>query len=239
MKTSNKILLVAGTIPLVFVFILAIVIRITALNSESIHAFQTESYALETRTVLLDGFKKISTQGPFEINLVQGDEYLVEISAPGNIIDDIIAEKRGDALFLDSSDKSKRLGGLKQIQASITMPSISQIDMKGATTVSLSRFSIDSLSIRAEGMTDITGSKSTIHDLAFSGKGASNMELSSIPVTNADIECEGMFTIDLLMDGGVLSGDLRGPGKLSYEGDVSSNEIRAEGPFSKVVHRKM
>jgi hypothetical protein len=35
----------------------------------------------------------------------------------------------------------------------------------------------------------------------------------------------------------VLSGSLEGVEKLSYEGDISVNEIRAEGLFGKVVHK--
>ncbi len=196
MKTSNKTLMTFGAIPFLFFLLLALAIRIIPVESLYIKAFQNEFSSGESRMFSLDGFKDISTQGNWLIDLIQGHEYSVEIIAPGDIIDNIIIEKREGVLFLDprfSSEYSVKNKGsysspnyvpaitmntdkLKIFKARITMPSISQISLEGTSTVRLSGFKIVSSSILKPYLQIISAAESSTNDLIFMGNGTVEMD---------------------------------------------------------------
>jgi hypothetical protein len=56
------------------------------------------------------------------------------------------------------------------------------------------------------------------------------MDLSDLPTMQTDLNCEGVFNIDLSMAGGELSGRVKGTGKVRYGGKVSRETILREGP---------
>jgi hypothetical protein len=235
-KTSNKILLIAGAVPILFIILLLITMRIIPSGGGTSQASSSGAADMTTRTLPLKGFSEISTKGNWIINLVQGDNFLVNISAPESVINEIKAENNGTKLVLDS-EKFKDSKDVMPIKADITLPAVSIIDTAGKTAINLSSLNIDSISIRSDGPTNITGDKGMIRDLKLNGTGLLRMDLSSVPVTNADLECQGVYMIKLLMNGGRLSGNLEGMGTFNYAGKVSVNEIRKNGDQSKVVHQ--
>ena len=50
-----------------------------------------------------------------------------------------------------------------------------------------------------------------------------------MPVTNAFFNFNGVYMMNLNMNGGELSGMLNGPGKLVIEGNTSRNNINTDG----------
>ena len=237
MRTSNKILLTVGAGTVLFVFLLSVAVKFMPEKMKSIIESHGESSIRETRTVSLGAFNEILVKGYWEISLVQGDTYRVEIDAPKDDIEKILVEKKGSTLLLDSKTKSQDSDSSGRQKVSISLPLISQIDLSGITKLKFSGFSNEALSVNFDGVTSISGTDSKIQNLSIIGKGIFSADLSDTPVTNAMIQCEGTYTMDLLMNGGRLSGNLKGVGKLSYQGNVSVNEIQVENPESKVVKR--
>lgn len=236
-KTSNKILLIAGSIPILFIILMFCSLKFISWGGGSPQASNSSSSDLIKRTLPLEGFSEISLKGVWKVNLFQGDSFIVNISAPESAMNEIKAEKNGNELVLDSGTKPKGSGGNRRITAEITLPAVSRIDMEGVTSINLSDMQIESILIRSEGVANISGDKGMIRDLEFYGNGVTRMDLSAVPVTNASLKCPGVYTIKLLMNGGRLSGSLDGVGTFKYVGIAGVNELRVNGPQNKVVHK--
>ncbi len=57
----------------------------------------------------------------------------------------------------------------------------------------------------------------------------SKMNLEDFPTHKADLNCKGVFRIDLAMTGGELTGDIKGVGRVSYAGTTSRETIQTKG----------
>jgi hypothetical protein len=238
-KTSNKFLLAAGITPVLIICVTLLILRIMmsgdnlkAKESSSAPGPQTE------KTIDLDGFNKISVSGPWTVHIIQGDNCKVIINAPQNVMDKISVKRGGATLFVDENQHVFSQISNAHLEATITLPLISELNTNGVINLDLSGIKNDSLILNMAGVTKITGSSSTIQNLSLTDNGVSTIDLSGVPIVNANVLCEGTFNIDLLMNGGRLAGNLNGVGTLSYKGEVSSNDIHVNSPVSKVVHRK-
>jgi hypothetical protein len=114
------------------------------------------------------------------------------------------------------------------------MPSLSDLRVSGLVSLRLSDFNSENLSIHTTGSTSITGTGNDIRNLHLKGKGLSNLDLRQNAVINADLRYEGVYKIELSMAGGELTGQIKGVGKIIYDGEVTKESIRKDGPC-KVV----
>ncbi len=56
------------------------------------------------------------------------------------------------------------------------------------------------------------------------------MNLGDISIRNAELDCKGVININLTLNGGELTGSLKGVGELRYAGEISRESIRIKGP---------
>lgn len=238
MKNSNKILIAAGAIPFVVVISAIIAIRVFFLN-DIVKVIETPSFSSgkqSSKIVKAEGFDEISVVGPWTLHVYQGIGYNTEISAPKNIIDKIVAEKRGDKLSIVEGPGPADLMNNVRLEATITLPMLTKLDLNGVINLDLYEINGDNLSINMQGVTRIAGYDGKVKDLSLSGKGVLTIDLSGLSATNANVNYDGTYMINLKMNGGRLTGGLGGVGRLNYGGDVSSNEIQLKNPASGMVH---
>ena len=269
MRTSNKMLTVFTAIPFLIVLLLTLFVNVIPADSLNKGFFEDEFYSGVTRRFPCESFNIIDFANVFDkswvIEIVRGDEYSVEINAPSHIIDDIrvISNRWWDNLSIRfefgsgshrgessissifykntvtlSSDKTNK------VYARITTPSISGIKMvMGTATIKISGFTIDSLNMEIKGLGNVTGENCSINNLSYIGEGIAKIDLSKVPVKNADIQFIGHHTIDLLMNGGKLTGTTNkrlhpgqtgnayynpeNRGRIRYKGEISANEIES------------
>lgn len=236
MKTSNKIILIAGALPVLSVILLLANLRMDLSREGNSKVSSSGASDLIARTLSLEGFSEISVKGVWKINLTQGDNFLVNVSATESVMREINIEKNKNRLVLDSGTKYEHSIEAKHTTANITIPTVSGIDINGTTTLTLSGLDIDSISIRSLGFTNISGDECIIQDLDFRNTGLSRMDLSNIPVTNAYLDCQGIYAIGILMNGGKLSGIINGLGTFDCQGDVSENELLVNDAQDYMVH---
>jgi hypothetical protein len=236
-KTSNKILLVAGAIPVLVLFLLLLTIRIM-MPGNTLNAMGPQVIVGPqiVKTIELEGFNEISVNGPWRLHVIQRDRYKIEIKVPQQLVEKLIVEKRGNTLFIGENPGAMFQGGNKNLEATVIIPVVSKIDLNGVNSVDLSGINNDNLNISMQGVTTVTGLDSAIKDLSLKGKGVSTIDMTGVSVTNASVECNGTYTINLFMNGGRLSGRLDGIGNLNYRGYITSNEVLANSPVSSVVH---
>ena len=237
MRTSNKILLAGAASPILSVFILALILKMLPLEIKSTDTAEVDKSSWTTRIFPLEEFHGISSKGIWEIHLVQGDDYLVEIKAPEDMFKMISVNRMDQTLLLDYAKAPEQLQDRPNINALIHLPYLSEINVQGASYLYLSGITTDSVSIHSEGLLKLLSADCTIENLSFTGNGMSRLDLSETPVTNADIQCGGLFSIDILMNGGYLIGMIDGFGTFTFEGNVSENKMIATSPLIKVVHR--
>jgi hypothetical protein len=235
MKNSNKILLGAGLIPVLIIILMFLALKIMPNNA--FKNMSSQSGAKASRTIDLRDFSKLSIKGVWAIHLIQGSDYKVEIKALEESIDKIKVEKRDSILFIDDNPNSLKSNDNKNQEATIILPVLDEIDLNGVNNLNLSGIKCEDFSIHTEGATRISNSDGSIQNLSIGGNGVSTINLSGISVTNAIIEYQGVYYINLLMNGGRLSGRLDGLGSFNYQGDVSVNEIKVNNNSNKVTHQ--
>ena len=237
-KTSNKILLAAGITPVLIIFITLLILKIM-MSGDNVKAIASSSDPgpQTIKIIDLDEFDKISVMGSWTVHIIQGINYKVIINAPQNVIDKISVKRGGATLFIDENQQVFSRLNNTYLEATITLPLISELNTNGVINLDLLEIKNDSLTLNMAGVTKISASSCTIHNLYLTENGVSTIDLSGVPIVNANVLCEGTFNIDLLMNGGLFSGNLNGVGILSYKGDVSKNEIQVNSPMSRIVHR--
>jgi len=235
-KPSNKLLLIAGSVPIFFIIIMLFVFKFFLWDGDNSQVSSIDTSNLITKTLPLEDFSELTINGISSVNISRGDTYLVKITAPKDEMGKIKGEKNGTTLSLDYTPDLKNSTGPKQIAAEIMLPEAATIHMQRVTKINLSGLKINSLSITAQGPVSLTGIDSMIQNLKFNNAGATSIALSSVPVTNADLYCKGVYSIQIMMNGGRLSGDIAGIGSFDYQGTVRLNELRINGSSNNMAY---
>lgn len=242
MKTSHKILVFAGMLPMFMVIPMLLYVKNILEDTEDITTPYIDSHPRVTKEVLVKDFSKIRTNGIWRIHVIRGDDFSVELEAPEKVIEDIKLEKIDDTLFLDSRNKpfAKFIGPqasftlpsskLAVPQAFITLPSISEIHLFGMTNLDISGFDSEAITINAQDVSTISGKDSMIQQLTLTGNGILSLDMYDTTVTNAHIDYNGLYNVKMAIAGGRLSGQISGIGTLHCRGDIGVNDIEVISP---------
>ena len=194
-----------------------------------------------TRSFDLSGFTHVSANGQWQVTLVRGDQWSVQVSYPAELESGIDVREEGGALELRYNLKRSWWSdfGSKQalsMTARVVMPALEAVDMHGASSLDLTGFAGERLAIDASGAISIDGRDSRYDTLALRIGGAGRTDLSGVTTTAAQINVSGVQNITLRMAGGTLSGRVSGVSRVDYLGTVSSQDVHASG-VSRIEHR--
>ena len=228
MKTSNKILLISSSSLMGIVIVFLLIFRLTLGNSITTERLIDSDKPIVSRELPLADFTAIEVTGHWEVELTRGETTQVKVKAPGYIMDNLSVEKQAGTLILRTDKKWRSSPG--KVTALITMPSLSDLRLSGLVSLELSGFSSERLTVYTTGSTSITGKGNHINNLRLKGEGLSNLNLKRNSVMNADLRYKGVYKIELSMAGGELTGNIKGVGKVIYDGEVRKESIRKDGP---------
>ena len=110
------------------------------------------------------------------------------------------------------------------------MPSLSRLNLTGMYDVDISGLKDSKMSVDITGVLSLTGTDSSVEDFSFSGSGIVYADLKDMPVSNAHFDFNGMYFINMRMNGGELSGRIKGPGKIITKGNIINNSINVDSP---------
>ena len=228
MKTSNKILLSAGIVPFIIILFMLLSLKNILDEGPAVRNIDDNKMEYIHKRFDLEGFENIKAEGGWEIAITGGDHFNIELEAPGDSIDKISVSRQGNILLLSSDTNYFSI--LKNPKVSITLPSLSMLDLKGQYDIKISNLKLSELDINIEGVASITGIGGSVERFFFNGNGVVTADLISMPATNAYFKFDGIYMIMMGMNGGELSGILSGPGKLMTTGDITKNSIKVDNP---------
>ena len=103
----------------------------------------------------LTDFSQIDIYGFYEVELVQGDKYAVEIDGPEDLLDDVFVNKVGQTLEINfSKNKWKMLKGIAnedKIKVFISTPKLTRLKTAGLCTLKANDLDVDDLRIELTG----------------------------------------------------------------------------------------
>ena len=247
LRKSSKLLALAVAMLAVIVVVLVGLGRMAFSRAEAGKPGSTAQidYGMQTtRNFDLKDFRSISFVGSWKVHLDQGDAWQVELTYPKGVEEDMKVRREGDVLVLDPGSRSRHnwnwnwWGGDRNrtMTAHIVMPKLDALQITGASDMDLAGFEGDKLDITISGAGNIDGERGKYKNLNLIMSGAGNVDMRHMMFTDAQVILSGAGNVQLGMDGGVLSGNLSGFGKIEYTGQVSDNRIHISG-FGKVSRK--
>ncbi len=219
MKTSNKILLgVAVSIIAVVVLFPLLMLRISIGQNIIGEHVRSLTDVRQTKTFPINDFTGIQAEGVWDIQLIQGESYQVNIEAPEDYQDYLVVEKVDNILHLSLKERPNDTPLV--LKATVALPTLSELQIDGLTRVHFTGFTSEHFTIRSGGHTTIIGTGNTIESLHVNGDGFLKLNLKENLVTHADLRYHGLVDIALSMAGGKLTGLIDGFGKVVYDGEV-------------------
>jgi hypothetical protein len=186
-----------------------------------------------TRTYDFANFSRVDVRGQWQIALVRGDAWSVEISYPVELEPNVSVNAIGGELVVELtrqrdepwSDFGRR--DAIRMTARVVMPELDAVKLAGPTKLDLSGFDGKELELSAAGAFQITAADCRYDTLTYDAAGAGSADLSGLTATDAHVEIAGAQTATLRMAGGTLSGEIVGASRLAYYGTASQNVDKA------------
>ncbi|MBX7055947.1 MAG: DUF2807 domain-containing protein [Pyrinomonadaceae bacterium] len=179
----------------------------------------------EVRNV--SGFDGVDVGGIFQVEIVTGKDFKVQVDADENLIGHVVTEVRGGTLYIEVDHKIRSKKGLKVL---IEAPAINKVDASGVAAVSLSGIKNDALNIHSSGASkvSVTGEAA---ELNVDISGATKVLADGLSVTNAKIEASGASFAAVNVSG-ELNSDLSGASRVEYRGNPGSIVTKKSGASS-------
>lgn len=142
----------------------------------------------------LRDFDELDLRGLFDVHIMRGEEYAVELIGSGDEKDKYEIYKRGETLVIEYEgrnrqfDWEKMMPDMKEIRLNVTMPNLDRIEAEGFGTIKFDEFTCDDLALDLRGPVKLRGHLNA-HNLAVNLTGKAEADLSGqVNNLNADLE---------------------------------------------------
>jgi hypothetical protein len=171
----------------------------------------------------------------FTIDLRQAGSFGVVIRIDDNLVKYLEVAKKGSALHVGLNRNRPATVKNATLQADITMPELTELDMSGGSHLAASGFeSTGSLRFELSGGSGVSFSGSA-GDVSIDVSGGSQADLSELEAANADVEASGGSQVTVNVNGR-LDADASGGSKVYYLGSPTLGRID-ESSGSEVLSR--
>lgn len=165
----------------------------------------------ETRQV--SGFDAIDVSGPFRVSVQVGPAATLELRGDDNVVPKIEAEVGDSTLHLAVPG---RIVTKLPLEATITLPSLVQLDASGAATVTADGLSGEHVEVGAAGATRITLT-GHVDAIDIGAAGASTVEAGALTAVRARVDASGASTVEVAARES-LHADASGASTVRYHG---------------------
>lgn len=230
MKTSSKILGITllGITALLSIGIIASRIYLNSVMGSD-YKERANLVLEEDETVSFDlkDFSSLDFIGAWDVEILQGSEYRVDVRGPGNLLDELEIHQSGNHLTIENNYKGGF--GTETFSISIAMPDLDSITIAGGADLSFDGFKGSILSVTLSGAGRVRAFNSEYSELNVICSGAGQLDFKDLSSRNAEVRLSGAGEVILNMNGGELKGALSGMGSIKYGGTVSNESIRVSG----------
>lgn len=215
--------------------------------------FITGSGEVVTREESITGFSKVDVSHGFRVDISQGETFSVIIRIDDNLARYLEVVKRGSTLNIGLQPNRSYTFTNATLQAEVTMPDLTGLDMSGGSRVTLINLSIQSLNADLSGGSRLQGDIETGNttfdtsggsnvtlsgsgqDLTVDASGGSQVNLDGFSVVDANIEASGGARVTV-NPSGTLDADASGGARIIYLGNPTMGDIDSSGGAS--INRK-
>jgi phage shock protein PspC (stress-responsive transcriptional regulator) len=225
----------------------------TSINFGSVPSFNTnlDYYGSGRRTFAEQDFNEVHVKGNYRVLIRQGETYKVEAGGDDSALKDLRVEHNGNTLDIRSR-RTGLFGGSwndddKKVLVSITMPSLTDVDMAGAVRGDISGFKqAGRLKVQQAGASHLrlngeygqlalelagacrTNVVGTADELKLEGAGACELAAADLKVRRADIDLAGVSKARLQVTE-TLKADAVGACVIEYSGNPQNVDADATG----------
>ena len=136
-----------------------ILVPIAVAGLLGIQLFAVSAVAEETRVRDLAGFDRIEVSGAVDLTILQRSDYLVEVSGPGESLDQLITEVHGDTLKISHLPPTRRwfvFQTYEDFSVEVSLPQLRGLVASGGVDVSTQgRLQAERVEISASGGSDL------------------------------------------------------------------------------------
>ncbi len=205
---------------------------------------------IESRTVEVEDFARVSAGGAFQIELTAGESFEVELSADDNLLPLVEVEKHGDRLEL-SMKGPLNITGNATLKAQIKLPALQGLQLDGASRAVLSGFrEPGEVEIEASGASVVTGelsaggliavlsgaSRVNLEGFALAGElsasGASRLELFEFELATATVDVSGASYAEVSVRDEITLARASGASTINYKGGAGIGKLDVSGASS-------
>ena len=171
-------------------------------------------------------FQEISIVGGWRITIGAGEPG-VAVTAAGRSSPEARVSVQHGTLHLEAP----LTPGVSEthLVATVSMPELSRLAITGGADVRIEGVEADRLELTVDGAASVRADESRFEHLQVTVQGATNLDFRGSRTVNAHVELDGASNLSIRMDGGRLTGTLRGVGNVTWTGTASDEAIRVEG----------
>jgi hypothetical protein len=192
-------------------------------------------------------FTAVDLSNAFEAEITHSDSFKVTIRVDDNLLDLIDVSQAGDTLTI-GVQSGVILRGDVTLEANITMPDLSGLELSGASRAGVSGFrSSGRISIDASGASRVDGdleagsadmeasgaSRITLDgsaaEITANGSGASTLDLADFVVDTAEVTLSGASQATVNVQDRLDPVTLSGASRLRYVGDPNLGDVNTSG----------
>jgi len=208
-----------------------------------------------TKEYQISGFNSLDVGSAFEVEITQGDAFKTSITADDNLFEYIKAAKEDATLHLSLETKEKSIHFTTQLKAKVTMPSLRNLTIGGASHVTVNGFkSSPEIDIHLGGAGHLNGSlemkkftldasgashaelRGSATEATMKVSGASHVNLGDFSMEQADVQLSGASHATIQVKS-KLDYSVSGASHLTYGGDPKIGRSEKSGA-SHAGHKK-
>ena len=160
------------------------------------------------------GFTKVDASGAFQVEVVAGKEFSVEVQGDDNLLPLVSTAVDGETLEIKTT---RRVSTSNRMKVVISAPEINEIIASGASSFTVSGIENESISLDTGGASRIKVS-GTAKNVNIDMGGASKVDASALDAENVSVEGGGASYAKVKASA-ELTADMGGASRLSYLGE--------------------
>lgn len=223
------------------IFIIALFIGVSLASVFSIGGYTFKSFSfnlsrgvkgsgnITTEQREVSDFSAVKVGGAVVVEITAQKDFNLEIEGDDNVLPLIKTEIDGDTLKISSE---KGYSTSKPIKVRISAPNVDDLDLSGASKVSIVNLDNESLNVDASGASKISCEGKT-KNLTVDMSGASNFDSEKLFAESVSVDASGASKASVAVKDS-LKADLSGASKVVYYGNPTNFENKTSGASSIV-----